>query len=60
MAIRSKRGAIRRYNALLNRCFRDMRGGLQFGMDWRTLRITFPERYAELLQIKDLYPTLPG
>lgn len=50
MKIRSKRGAARRYNALLNRCFRDMRGGLQFGMDWVTLRITWPERYAARLR----------
>ena len=59
MKIRSKRGAVRRYNALLNQCFRDMRGGLQFGTDWVTLRITWPERYAELSAIKDLWSSLP-
>jgi hypothetical protein len=59
MAIKSKRGALRRYNAILRQCFADMAGGLQFGMDWPTLRITFPERYAEIQQLRALYATLP-
>ena len=59
MTVRTKRGAVRRYNAILNRCFRDMRGGLQFGMDWVTLRITWPDRYADLAALRDAYPTLP-
>lgn len=58
MAIKTKRGAVRRYNVILNRCFHDMRGGLQFGMDWVTLRVTWPERYAELVAIRDLYQSL--
>lgn len=58
MTIRTKRGALKRYNAILNQCFRDMRGGLTFGMDWATLRITFPERYAEIQAIRDSFASL--
>jgi len=59
MTIRTKRGALRRYNAIINQCFRDMRGGLTFGMDWATLRSTWPERYAELASLKAMWSGLP-
>lgn len=48
MAIKSKRGARKRYHAILAQCRKDLAGGLAFGMDWPTIRITFPERYAEI------------
>lgn len=60
MNIRSKEGALRRYAAILNACRRDLAGGLQYGMDWPTLRGTFPERYAELRTIRAQYDTLPS
>ena len=59
MAIRTKRGALRRYNAILRQCFKGMAGGLQFGMDWPTLRITFPERYAEIAALRAAFKNLP-
>lgn len=59
MNIRTKRGAMRRYNAILNSCFRDMAGGLQFGMDWVTLKITFPDRYAEIQALRAMFHNLP-
>ena len=59
MTIRTKRGALRRYNAILRQCFKDMAGGLQFGMDWPTLRITFPERYAEIQELRAAFANLP-
>jgi hypothetical protein len=59
MAIKSKRGAARRYWAILARCRRDLAGGLSFGMDWATLRSTFPDRYAEIQAIKAMWPALP-
>jgi hypothetical protein len=59
MAIKTKQGAIRRYDAILRRCRRDMAGGLTFGMDWPTLRITFPDRYAELQDIRARFDSLP-
>ena len=59
MTIRTKRGALKRYNALLRQCFAEMRGGLEFGMDWPTLRITFPERYAEIKALRTIFAALP-
>jgi hypothetical protein len=59
MAIKSKRGAAKRYWAIMAQCRRDLAGGLQFGMDWATVRITFPERYAEIQSIKAAYAGLP-
>ena len=59
MAIRSKRGALRRYNAIINACYRDAKGGTEYGIDWPTLRVTWPDRYAKLQEIKTLYPNLP-
>ena len=59
MAIKSKRGAVRRYNAIINACYRDLAGGTQFGIDMPTLRVTFPERYAEIIAIKAAYKNLP-
>ena len=59
MAVKSKRGAVRRYWAILARCRRDLAGGLSFGMDWATLRATFPDRYAEIQDLKAVYASLP-
>jgi hypothetical protein len=59
MTIKSKRGAVRRYYAILARCRRDLAGGLQFGMDWATLRITFPECYAEIQALRVAFANLP-
>ena len=60
MTIRTKRGALRRYNAILRQCFKDMAGGLQFGLDWPTLRITRPEIYAHLKSMSAAYNDLPN
>jgi hypothetical protein len=59
MAVKSKRGAIRRYYAIIHQCYRDLAGGTQYGIDWPTLRITFPERYAELMELKARFAALP-
>ena len=59
MNVKSKRGALRRYHAILAQCRRDLAGGLQFGMDWPTLRITFPERYAEIQELRAAFANLP-
>lgn len=57
--IRSKRGAVRRCNAILRQCRRALRGGLQFGMDWPTLRANFPAAYAELMDLNARFSQLP-
>lgn len=59
MAIRSKRGAIRRYNAIINACYRDLAGGTSFGIDMPTLRLWFPERHAEIMALRATFGTLP-
>lgn len=59
MNIRTKEGARRRFYAILNKCRRDSVGGLMFGLDWPTLRMTWPERYEELQRLKQLHKTLP-
>jgi hypothetical protein len=58
--VKTKRGAIRRYEQIMRACRRDLAGGLSFGMDWPTLRGTFPERYAELQILKANYGSLPA
>jgi hypothetical protein len=60
MAIKSKRGAIRRYDAIIRQCYRDLAGGTSFGIDMPTLRVTFPERYAEIMALKALFASLPA
>lgn len=56
---RSQRGAWRIRNAIVNACYSDARGGTQYGIDWPTLRVTWPERAARLLYLKSIYGSLP-
>lgn len=58
--IRTKQGAARRYGAIIRACRRDLAVGLQYGMDWPTLRATSPERYAELQSLRAMVATLPS
>jgi hypothetical protein len=60
MTIRTKRGALRRYNAIIRQCYRDGAGGTQYGIDWPTLRVTWPDRYAELQALKAAFANLPN
>lgn len=57
--IRTKRGAYRRYNAIIRACYRDNAGGNQYGIDWPTLRVTWPDRAAEITAIRAMLPNLP-
>lgn len=57
---KTKRGAVRQYNAIIAACRRDLAGGLSFGMDWPTLRVSFPERYARIQYLKSIYKDLPA
>lgn len=59
MTIKSKRGALKRYWAIIRQCRRDLAGGLSFGLDWPTLRTVFPDRYAEIQELRAAWPTLP-
>lgn len=58
--IRTKRGARRRYAAILRSYFHDFAGGGTYGWDWPTLRLNSPERYAELQAIRAMMPSLPN
>lgn len=57
--VRTKRGALRRYNAILRSYLRDFADGGMFGFDWPTLRLNSPERYAQLVHLKTIYRSLP-
>lgn len=57
---KTKRGAMRRYNAILNRCFKDAKGGLSFGLDWPTLRSLWPDRFKEISFIRSIFAELPA
>jgi hypothetical protein len=59
MAIKSKRGAMRRYYAIIRQCYRDLAGGTQYGIDMPTLSIVFPERYAEIQALRAMFRNLP-
>ena len=60
MNIKTKRGARRRYNAILNKVWRDLAGGTQYGIDWNTLAIVAPSEYAELKDIQKRFRGLPA
>ena len=51
----TRKQILRRYDRLIRDCFRDMAGGLSYGMDWPTLRAVFPDRYAEIVELRKLY-----
>lgn len=56
---KTRRGCYRQYRALYRQCRRDFRGGLQFGMDWPTLYVCYPDRYARLKYLQGIYYSLP-
>ena len=56
---KSKRGATRQYNAIMRKCRKSMAGGLSYGMDWPTMRVTFPDEYAHIRKIYEIYKDLP-
>ena len=59
MTLKTKQGAIRRYDAILRKYRRDFDGGGMFGMDWPTLRLNAPDAYAELQDIRAKFDSLP-
>ena len=56
---RTKRGANRQANALVNMFHRKMAGGARFGIDWPTVRAWFPKEYGHIQSMKAVYKTLP-
>lgn len=56
---RTKRGADRHYEAVLNAYKVAWSGGGSFGWDWPTLRANWPEGYVYLRGICDVYDQLP-
>jgi hypothetical protein len=54
----TRKQAVRQYDRIIRQCFRDMEGGLAFGMDWQTLRTTFPDRYIDLIRLRQIVRTL--
>lgn len=60
MQVKSKRGALRRYDASIRQCNRDAAGGTQYGIDWPTLRILWPKRFAEIQALRTISAELPA
>ena len=56
---KTKRGARRQYDAIIRRCQQELAGGLAFGLDWPTLMVTFPDRYAHLQAMNAAFAKLP-
>lgn len=56
---KSKRGAVRQYNILLNAYKRAFDGGGMFGFDWPTMRANDPDTYAKIQALKTIYKGLP-
>jgi hypothetical protein len=56
---RSKEGAARQINALLNSYRRDFAGGGAFGFDWPTMRLNSPETYERIRALQKLAGELP-
>ncbi len=59
-APRTRRGCRRQYDSIVRACRRDLAGGLSFGMDWPTIRATFPERYQRIGELRAMYRSLPA
>lgn len=59
VTVKTKRGTIKRINAILNQCYKDCQGGLQYGLDLPTMAVTWPERYSEYIKLKGIYNHLP-
>lgn len=57
---KSKRGASRQANALVNMFHKKMADGASFGIDWQTVRAWFPKEYDHIQAMKKIYPTLPN
>lgn len=57
--IRTKRGVIRRYNAIVRQLYRDFAGGTTFGIDTPTLQILRPQTALKLRILSRLYRMLP-
>lgn len=61
MNIRTKRGALRQYNAILRAYKRDYPDGGMLGFDWpqKSVRANDPQRYEQLRRIRAIYGSLP-
>jgi len=57
---KSKRGAIRQYNAVIREAYRKLAGGTKFGVDLTTLKIVWPQGYDKIAELRMMYGTLPA
>lgn len=58
--IRTRRGVIRRYNAVIRAYKRRNASGGRWGFDWPTMAVTEPETYKTLKGLAALFKTLPA
>jgi len=56
---KTKRGARQRYDIIMRRIRKALKGGLDYGMDWPTIMHSFPSEYKHLKRMNEAYPNLP-
>jgi hypothetical protein len=57
--VKSKRGALKRRDAIVRELYRRFEGGTAYGIDMPTIRVCFPELHGELMDLARMLPTLP-
>jgi hypothetical protein len=57
---KSRAGALRQIDILLNRYQRDFAGGGTFGFDWPTLRMNAPETFERIRQLQKDFARVEG
>ena len=58
VSVKSKRGALKRRDAIVREMYRRCEGGTTYGLDMPTIRVCFPELYGELMDLARALPTL--
>ena len=59
VSVKSKRGALKRRDAIVRELYRRFEGGAAYGIDMPTIRVCFPDLHAELMDLARALPTLP-
>lgn len=57
---KTKRGANRQAHAIVRRWYRESKGGAAYGLDWPTMRATYPEDCAHIDAMRAMYKNLPA
>ena len=58
-APKTKAGAVRQIDVLINAYRRNWAGGGSFDFDWATMRLNDPDTYGRIRALQNLYVELP-